>query len=303
MTQETIEQTFEVPTPARLKLGNVRGSVVIQPGDEGLIEITAVKHLRTGDSEQTKIEIKQDDDGGVLVETRYREGGFFLLRRKPCKVDYLIRVPADSDLDVSGVSNSASIEGVSGELFISTVSGSLELKAFNGSLNVTAVSGDLRGKSLNGSLNLETVSGDIILVDSNIKEMDVSTVSGDLSVQSNLGGGPYSFNSVSGDVQLILPADTMCTVKSKSISGDLKTNLPDKPSQHSKGQMTLTLGDGDGTQVLHNSISGDFLLVIGEDISEQPSETAAEKGDHMKMLERIERGEISVEEGLRELQS
>ena len=45
MSQETIEQTFEVPTPAQLKLENVRGSVVIQPGEDDQIQVTAVKHF------------------------------------------------------------------------------------------------------------------------------------------------------------------------------------------------------------------------------------------------------------------
>jgi hypothetical protein len=303
MSQETIEQTFEIPTPARLKLENVRGSVVIQPGEDGLIQVTAVKHIKTGDAEQTIINMHQDDEGGVLVETSYREGGLFLFRRKPCKVDYLLYVPANCDLSVSGVSNTASIQGVRGEMAISTVSGSLDLKSLSGSLRVTSVSGDLRGESLYGRLTLETVSGDVSLGKSNIPEMDVSTVSGDLAMSTNLGSGPYSFNSVSGDVHLVVPEDTHCTLKSKSISGDLKTSLPGTHSQHGRGQKTITVGDGNGTEVFHSSISGDFLLTTGDDIIEESFETPDPDLDHMEMLERIERGEISVEEGLRELKS
>jgi hypothetical protein len=55
MSQETIEQTFQVPTPAKLKLENVRGSVVIQPAEDGLIRVTAVKHLKTGDADQNRV--------------------------------------------------------------------------------------------------------------------------------------------------------------------------------------------------------------------------------------------------------
>jgi hypothetical protein len=306
MSQETIEQTFQVPTPAKLKLENVRGSVVIQPAEDGLIRVTAVKHLKTGDADQTKIEIEQGDKGEVYVKTRYREGGFFLFRRKPCKIDYLIRVPVECDLKVSGVSNSASIEGISGKLSISTVSGSLDLNKLSGSLKLTSVSGDLRGESLNGSLTLETVSGDVSLDESNLTEIYASTVSGDMVMQTQLGSGLYSFNSVSGDVHLVIPSDTHCTLKYKSISGDLKTSLPGTHSHHGKGQKTITIGDGSGAEILHNSISGDFLLTTTGDVEEQYRQVSApieNHEDHMVVLERIERGEISVDEGLRELHS
>ena len=35
MPQESIEKTFEVESPAKLIIKNIRGSVVIKPGDEG----------------------------------------------------------------------------------------------------------------------------------------------------------------------------------------------------------------------------------------------------------------------------
>jgi hypothetical protein len=41
MSTETFEQTFQVVEPARLKLSNIRGSVVIQAGEPGTIHVHA----------------------------------------------------------------------------------------------------------------------------------------------------------------------------------------------------------------------------------------------------------------------
>ena len=40
MSQETIEKTFNVDAPARLTLSNIRGSVEILPGKEGLCHVS-----------------------------------------------------------------------------------------------------------------------------------------------------------------------------------------------------------------------------------------------------------------------
>ena len=108
MSQELIEKTFRVPAPARLSLSNIRGSIEIQPGDDDIVNVTAVKHLGTGNPDRTEIEIRQEEDGSVSVETRFPEAGFKLFGwRQPCKVDYTVRVPHACSVKRSGVSCTA----------------------------------------------------------------------------------------------------------------------------------------------------------------------------------------------------
>ena len=53
MSQETQEKTFNVSGTACLELSNIRGSVDIRSGDDGLIQITAIKHTDSGDAGNT----------------------------------------------------------------------------------------------------------------------------------------------------------------------------------------------------------------------------------------------------------
>ena len=103
MSDETIEKTFQVTAPARLIISNVRGSVAIQPGEANVIEVKAVKHGNF-DNDRNRVEMTQDADGSVRVETRSNEAmfGFFSY---PPKVDYFVRVPQGIHLEASCISS------------------------------------------------------------------------------------------------------------------------------------------------------------------------------------------------------
>ena len=167
MSIETLEKKFTCTGTASLSLTNVRGSVNIQPGEDGEITIIASKRINTGNAENTRIELSQTEAGEVKVATRYDHGGFgFFRKNHPCKVDYDIRVPETCILKVRGVSNSTSIEGVTGRKDISSVSGDIDLRNLNGEIKVKNVSGDIDGKEVSGSAHLEVVSGDIKILPS-----------------------------------------------------------------------------------------------------------------------------------------
>ncbi len=301
MTTESVEHTFAVRTPARLTLANIRGSVKITAGEVDTMHILANKHLDSGDADNTQILINQAEDGSVSVETRFN-GKSWLSQTgmKPCKVDYLVRVPQESNLNLNGVSNSISIEDVSGTISVSTVSGSVKLFHLAGPLQVKSVSGDISGDKINGELALETVSGDVQLVHSNLSEIRASTVSGDMHIHSPLSNKPVQLKSVSGDAILAISPQTGCTINSRSISGEVVTPLPVTQRNKSLGQTQVKINGG-GTSIQHHSISGDLIIKDSENTEMQATEAKQETPDHMEILERIERGEMTVEEALNSL--
>ena len=303
MTQETIQQTFSVGGEARLKVSNIRGSVTVRRGQAGQIEVNALKHTASGDADHTRVEIRQNEDGSVVVETRFNDGywGFFGLY-KPCKIDYTIYLPENCRLRASGVSCSLDIAGLSGEIEVSSVSGQVILRDLLGDLKINSVSGSVSGVDLGGSLQLETVSGAVELDNCQCSPVKGNTVSGRIRLQSPVTGDQYQFRSVSGDVQLSLPAATGSEVHMTSMSGRFTTNLPSERNGRNHGTRQYNLGS-QGPRVEFNSMSGDLRLNLGEDISEassedHPSPAGKPPTDPMDVLERIERGELSVEDGL-----
>ena len=151
MSITTIEETFTCPDSPHLSLSNIRGSVKIQAGEDGVIAVVGRKYLNTGDDENTSIEISQSSDGSVKVNTLYIHKGLRFLRKwVPCKVDYEIRVPNECTLKVRGVSNSTVITGITGSHDISSVSGDVDLRSLAGELRLKMVSGDAQGDLISG---------------------------------------------------------------------------------------------------------------------------------------------------------
>lgn len=305
MSKETIERRFETGTPAKLKLGNIRGLIDIQAGEPGVITVTAVKHLKSGNDSQTEIKIEQDDNGKVVVKTEYPNsvGNWFGLN-KPCKVDYTVRVPQDCDVRASGVSCSITVQGLNGDIDINSVSGSLDLLDLTGTMKFNTVSGSIRASRLDGKLDANTVSGSIKVVESQAPEANLKTVSGSMVLDTPLSDGPYIFKSVSGGATLIVPGDTACSAQFHSVSGRMRTSLPVSKDNRrgSRGSMEI---QGGGPDVSLNCVSGSLRIVTGENekIVEKRAvpETPPEPKNQMTVLQKIQDGEISVEDALKEL--
>lgn len=305
MSQETIERSFEVGSPARLNLSNIRGKIDLQLGDEGIIAIIAVKHLNSGDENDTQVQIDQGEDGQVIIKTEFINsiGNWFGLR-KPCKVDYTIRLPKECELKVSGVSSPISVKGLAGTIDLHSVSGGLTLKDLSGNLKISVVSGSIQGEEIAGEVDCNSVSGSVRLLRSDMPVATLKTVSGNMVIETPLANGPYIFKGVSGNVSLIVPQDTSCTAETKSVSGRLRTSLPVTKDER-LGSRGLIEIQGGGTEVSYKSVSGSLRIVTSENekITEPTFTRKAtpRSKDQMSILQKIERGEISVDEALEEL--
>lgn len=306
MSQETVERVFKVTSPASLTLANINGSVQILPGDDGEVKVSAVKHLDHGNAERTQIIIEQLENEQVSVKTHFAQNGIKLFHNRPCDVDYFVHMPKSSNVDVSGVSCTQSMEGLEGELKLVSVSGEIKVHSLKGKLKASTVSGNVSGDQLSGSLKFNAVSGDIRLSDSNLTTVRGNTVSGNIHLQSPLGEGPYKFDSVSGDIYLSVPAGTHCTVETHSLSGDAKIQLP-VTSQHRSNGIKYFEVAGGGVGISLNSVSGDLHLEGGtgrsvpEALVVESAPPPVEKpapSSTQEILAKIERGDITVDEGI-----
>ncbi len=303
MTTEVIEKTFTCPDTPGLILSNIRGSVKIQAAQNGQITVIASKKNKSGDAENTHIEISQSTDGSVKAATRYDKSGFhFLSSWGPCKVDYDVCVPEDCSLKMRGVSNSATIEGISGLMELSTVSGDLDCRSLSGEFKVKTVSGDVSGESLSGPLRLGAVSGDIILKSCDFPSLKGKTVSGDMLIETPLGDGPYHFDAVSGDIKLEIPPSLGVTIHSSSLSGNIRTSSQISSSNLSRNNRKVDV-QGGGVEIRHHSVSGDFFLVNAKDngtpiVSREENLDQNDSLTRSDILDRIASGDLSAEEAL-----
>ena len=302
MSQETIEKTFNISGKASLKLSNIRGSVEVRPGEANQIQISVTKHLDSGDAQNTEIELSQTGDGSVLAATHFPDGWWsWLLGSKPCRVDYVVKMPHAGQLKLKGVENSVFVDGLEGEFDLASVSGELSLRNLLGPVKINTVSGDISISRVSGALELVTVSGHLNASDARLNAINAKTVSGHLSLQTALTDGPYKFDSVSGDVRLLLPADTRCSARLRSVSGEISSTFPGSDFLRNHGTLSVEI-QGGGVPLTVGSVSGNLQLYPSGG-TPPAAEKAPAAADRSEILARIERGEISAAEALEQLKA
>lgn len=302
MAKEVVEQSFAVKETARLKLSNIRGEVRVTPGNEDVIHVKAVRDLNNGDHERTEIRMEQEADGSVLVETRYETVSGWFGGRKPGKIDYIVQTPRSCRLNLSCVSSACFVESIQGSIDVKSVSGPVRLRRLSGRIFVNSVSGRIEGLGLAGHLDVDAVSAGSVLEESHLASVKSSTVSGDFLLNGSLSEGPYVFHTVSGDVKLRITGSSGCTVKTHSISGRMHTDIP-HTLQHKHGNSLHAELNGGGPLVRFNSISGDLRIEHNGDPQSSESSHNEQVASTLEILGEIERGTISVEEGLELLQA
>ena len=314
MSTETLEYTFNVEDPARLRVNNVRGHVDVQPGEDGMISVSVLIHKNSGSNGQPKIIVVQENDGLVVAEAKYDNSFINLFGlNKPCKVDFTIKAPKACSVHVNCVSSTANISGLEGNFDVQGVSGNINLEDLSGDFNFNSVSGKVSAKNLVGAIEMNNVSGKVEINEAQISKLFSKSVSGSTIIETPLTEGPYEFNSVSGNVSLLTPEDTTCTIYIKSMSGRAKVNLPVTSRSGSKNNEVIEVAGG-GPAVRLKSVSG--ILKVGSTnyinpeepqpemevapspVSEQINEPATQPKTQMQILQEIENGGISVEEAL-----
>jgi hypothetical protein len=122
-----------------------------------------------------------------------------------------------------------------------------------------------------------------------------------MRIHTSLAEGPYDFKSVSGQVRLTMPPDTHCTGELHSVSGDLVSAFPITGNSRHHGSQTVNV-QGGGVKISLNSVSGDLTLDCDGKIppTPEPLKTVSSE-ERLAVLERVERGEMTVDEALGKL--
>ncbi len=193
-----------------------------------------------------------------------------------------VKVPKDSEVDVSAVSADVVTNGVQGMQRLSAVSGDvvaelagadLELKTVSGDvklkghgqparLHLSSVSGDVHLEHGAGDLEAGTVSGTMVLSLDTASSVRVRSTSGDLRFQGKLTqGANFDATTVSGDLNVRASADGGYAYEVSSFSGDISDCFAAKAERTSKygpgSTLQGSLGQGAGHMHL-KTMSGDI---------------------------------------------
>ena len=321
--EETIEKDFTVAGMPRLRVRNVSGETSISAGDTGHVRVTARKHVRGGSADRARrlfenVEVRIEQRGNdILVEPHLYEqerSWLDLFRGKRFRVDFDITVPRECAIDAQTVSGDLDLRGTRGPTRVETVSGDVEIADLQGPMRVKSVSGDVECTDYVGAVEGSSVSGDMS-IRGRVRSCELHTVSGDISLdlEPEQDGHGSRLKTISGDVELGLIGNS-CTCDFRTASGDLECDAPARIIREGRKDRTIVVGDGRG-QLHVKTVSGDLTIrAASAAVAEEPvaagepqaeaeatSPTPPMRAIVRDLLERVARGEVTVEEAAEKL--
>ncbi|MBS1675439.1 MAG: DUF4097 family beta strand repeat protein [Actinobacteria bacterium] len=270
------ERVIDIERASKLKIGLVGGQVDVIAHDEPGIRIevhnVTVKDLRI-ESDGTQIEIDHPQigwDNFLEVFRNFGAGG--------PKAEISVAVPRDIALTLGVVSAGALVSGLTEDARLNTVSGDLIVDTHSGDLNVNTVSGDVQVRGLDGTATANTVSGSVALT-GQVRKATVDSVSGAMLIDATGNVNTVALNSVSGDATVRLDENLAANYVARALSGRITIDgIPrgsSGPSNFagSRGELSGSFAD-----VRVNTVSGD-ITVLRRDAAEAPVSFTAEGED------------------------
>ena len=233
--------TGAIATGAWVRVHNVNGSVMVEPGTGDGLEITATKRSRRGNPEDVRIELVRGGEGDrdVIVcalwseratcdERGSRNNGYNSDdddHRGDVMVEFRVRLPAGVRVQASTVNGKVRVSGATAEVDANTV---------NGGIEATSTSGPVRARSVNGSIDVR---------------------------MSQLGTEALDYSTVNGSMNIHLPANVNADIELSTVNGSLESDFPlTVQGRMDRRHMRAKLGTG-GPRLSFRTVNGSVHLL------------------------------------------
>ncbi len=275
---DTIETTFDTPSPTRLRVEVLVGDVSVAAGERATTTVRLVPHGKGGGELAAKFTVEQRGGEVVVLAPKLRDGFFSFTKGS---VDVEVELPSSSTVDAKSGAGDVRTTGRLGDVRAATGAGDVsveqadeaDLKSGSGDLSVETAGGDVRVRTGSGDVSVGTAdrrvdatsgSGDISLRQC-LGEAKARTGSGDLSVGSSTGdlelvtgtgdislaavqGGDVHARTGTGDVAIGVAAGVAALLDLNSVTGDVEIDLEstDGPGDaEARTRLTVHSGSGD----------------------------------------------------------
>ena len=259
-----IDQRHPLKPDARVTVSNIAGSIEVEAWDKNELHLTG-----TMADEVEKIEITGSDSSlkiEVKLPKKTRNVGDTVLKLKVPAGASLDAEAVSADVRVKGLRGAVSAESVSGDIRIDvaskrvkaqSVSGDVTLQAPSEDTRVETVSGDVTLRGAKGAVNGESVSGTLRVQASELRILDIETVSGDLELDLEFNrDAEIEVETLSGEVRVTVSQLPDMDIELETYSGELVSGL--LPEVRKQKEFSRD-GAGQGRLRL-NSFSGDVIL-------------------------------------------
>jgi hypothetical protein len=273
--QQNITKRASVAPDATVEVSNVQGSVKIAAWDKNEVELVA---LLESDRDELDFEASPRM---VRIEVDRPDGRY---GRDDSEARLTLRVPQGARVIADTVSADITVTGVRGEQELESVSGTIGTQAYDAPVKASSVSGDVTvtgsgGKAavrtdnvsgtstvtgVRGSLEGEVVSGEIHATIAAADRIELSSVSGDITVNAELTPtARVEMESVSGVLTFKVKPPVNADFDIESFSGDIENCFGPKARSTSRytpgSELNFTQGNG-GARVELQTLSGEINI-------------------------------------------
>jgi len=181
-----------------------------------------------------------------------------------------VSVPEDARCSMNTVSAAGLVAGVRAHTKANTVSGSLTLDDIGGQVDINTVSGDVECRGVRGPLHVNSVSGSVTAQRSDLPDVTIHTVSGDVALDLVNAQASVTSNSVSGEVTVRSPHDGY-DVTANTASGQVVVDGRELRRGARTPGGRLTEGNA-GLKLRANAVSGSIVVLRSEAPADQQTE-------------------------------
>ena len=227
-----------IPDGRWIRVRNLNGAILVEPGSGDRVEVTATKQWRRGDPESVHFEVQKFGSNGESVvicalwgnrsscdENGYETHGDRSTHNNDVSVEFRVKVPRGVRVGVYTVNGGVTVDGASAEVEATTVNGTVDATTSGGPINASTVNGSVRVRvgrfTSDDDMSFSTVNGSVTAefggdIDADVDLGTVNgrfftdypvTVSGRLDprhLKARIGrGGPrIKLSTVNGNVEL-----------------------------------------------------------------------------------------------------
>jgi len=292
----SFERNYAVSGPIRLELTNASGDVDITGSADGKVHVHGDVRASGFGSESSQKRLDETVSNPPIEQRGDTiRIGKEMSRMRNVSIAYTIQVPHDTEVDATVASGIQTIRGVRGPVKVKAASGTIrvekierdaQLSTASGAISATDMGGEVLIKSASGSVTVTNTRGDVIVdaftgvvrvskpggrieagtasgevdIDGALSDVKAHAASGRVSVQGNPGANSYwELKTMSGTVQLGLPASANVQLSAEATSGEIRTDIPIVIEEQGKHSLRAHMGNGGGRVDVH-TVSGEIRV-------------------------------------------
>ena len=231
---EAVDKTIDVPTSNKIYIENDQGNIKVtgwgkpQMQVSGTLDKRAKGYRFRNKGSRTEFIVEMPD--------RYKNSNG--------KGSYLtIYVPKQNLVSLESVNADMEIKQLAAGLTIDTVYGDIELQSVSGRINLDTVNGDINSENLSGQIRIDTVNGDVrdtnssgnirfeavngsLVSTTKSRDIRIETVNGDVDIKAELVKD-LEITTVGGEVEVTMKELTPgANIQAESVNGDIVLKLP-----------------------------------------------------------------------------